>query len=114
MGSQATKTALCDTSKNYFATRKSQFRPKVTLLAKTPKQCFRWKVPITIEELKSSDQRTVLESWSSGIETLHSEQAVCSVRYLVAYSKTLLLGKILKIFENKHDKGEEKIMLHYF
>ena len=41
-------------------------------------------------------------------------QVVCSVRYLVAYSKTLLLGKILQIFKNKHYKGEEKIMLHYF
>ena len=44
----------------------------------------------SIEELKSSDQRTVLESWPSGIETLHSEQVVCNVRYLFAYSKTFL------------------------
>ena len=56
----------------------------------------------SIEELKSSDQWTVLESWASEIETLHSEQAVCNVRYLFPYSKTFL-----------QYRGEEKIMLFY-
>ena len=68
----------------------------------------------SIEKLKSSDQRTVLESWPSEIETLNSEQAVCNVRYLFAYSKTFLLGNILQIFKNKHYTGEENIMLQNF
>ena len=71
-------------------------------------------VGLSIEELKSSDRRTVLVSWPSGRETWYSEQAVCNVRYLFAYSKTLLGSKILQIFKNTHYEGEEKIMLHYF
>ena len=51
--------------------------------------------------------------WCTGW-TLHSEQAVCSVKYLFAYRKTFLLGKILQIFKNKHYKGEQNIMFHYF
>ena len=122
-----TNTALLIFSRTYYWVVKLNFTPEIeiffVLLA-------RYLSIFSVTSLKLNTSISgVKSSWTSlyrGVKrlrttplrctgwTLHSEQAVCNVKYLFAYSKTFLLGKILQIFKNKHYKGEQNIMFHYF